>query len=70
MPNMHYCRFINTVDDLKECITSIDEREPVSQEEHKARQELIAMMTNFVFDNMIDDEEDADVLAFDLPVRE
>lgn len=47
MPNMSYCRFQNTVNDLKDCADHITEDfendEPLSREEFEARQTLVEL---------------------------
>lgn len=42
MGNMSYCRFRNTLEDLKECYDYID-WDDLSEDEEKARNELIAL---------------------------
>lgn len=42
MPNMSYCRFRNTLSDLKDCLENMDD-EYLSQEEEKARKRLIKL---------------------------
>lgn len=41
MSNMSYCRFRNTVPDLKDCYDNMDEE--MSEEEAKARKRLIRL---------------------------
>ncbi len=67
MPNMHYCRFQNTLADLRECIGSINEDEPLGLEEHDARRKPITEMADFIFGNFIDDEDEAREFADGLP---
>lgn len=48
MPNMSYCRFANTLADLRDCANALHESrlggdELTSQGEHEARAELIAL---------------------------
>ena len=43
MANMHYCRFQNTLSDLKECMASLEEGEVLSREELRAANELLRM---------------------------
>jgi len=45
MGNMGYCRFENTLNDLKDCVRHLDD-EDLSDSENKARQELIAVAIN------------------------
>lgn len=39
--NMSYCRFYNTLADLKDCYYNIEDVEDMSYEEKRARKELI-----------------------------
>ena len=48
MANMSYCRFYNTLRDLKDCVDYIDES--VSEMEHKARKELIKLCKSIAED--------------------
>ena len=48
MPNMAYCRFTNTKEDLQDCMDHIDE--PVSEAEHKARIQLVKRCAELIFD--------------------
>lgn len=41
--NMSYCRFRNTLEDLRDCYDSIDDTEDLSLEEEKARKRLIEL---------------------------
>jgi hypothetical protein len=41
MPNMGYCRFYNTLSDLRDCARHLNEK--VSSEEERARRELIKL---------------------------
>lgn len=36
MSNMSYCRWQNTLSDLRECAASLEQREPLSREERAA----------------------------------
>lgn len=36
MSNMSYCRWQNTLDDLRDCAASLEEREALSREERRA----------------------------------
>lgn len=42
MPNMSYCRFQNTLDDLRECYRHVWDDE-ISADEERARAELIKL---------------------------
>lgn len=54
MPNMSYCRFRNTLNDLRDCYENMDEK--LSPEEQEARNALIALCTNI--SNDYDSEDD------------
>jgi hypothetical protein len=43
MANMNYCRFQNTLKDLKECATAVFEDEELSIAEQEAKQKLITV---------------------------
>mgnify|MGYP003596457602 CR=1 FL=1 len=44
MPNMSYCRFRNTVEDLRDCYRNMDlDEERADPEEVRARQRLIEL---------------------------
>jgi hypothetical protein len=49
MPNMSYCRFQNTLNDLRDCAEHL--LDPLSAEEHRARHDLIMTMTDML-DNL------------------
>ena len=53
MSTMGYCRFQNTLGDLRDCYDHIDDTEEMSDEEKKARLKLIA-----VCKEIADDHED------------
>lgn len=42
MSNMGYCRFINTLSDLKDCYNNLDSKD-LSEEEYNARKQMIEM---------------------------
>lgn len=48
MSNMSYCRFRNTLNDLRECSDNFDEAE--SEEEQKARERLLKLCRKMVSD--------------------
>lgn len=56
MSNMSYCRFRNTLQDLRDCYDSMDD-EPLSEEEKLARRALILMCRNISDDYTDDDGE-------------
>jgi len=51
MANMSYCRFQNTLEDLRACYDVIkeDDFEDMSQEEKKAKAELIGLCGNIFY---------------------
>jgi hypothetical protein len=55
MANMSYCRFRNTLEDLRECYDNMDDGD-VSEEEQRARKRLIQLCREIV-DNYGDDDE-------------
>ena len=55
MPNMSYCRFENTVNDMKDCINAIEDRETdeLSNYEIQALEEFLDLareITNLEYD--------------------
>lgn len=49
MPNMSYCRFQNTLEDLRDCQEHIIDRD-LSPEEKKARERLIKLCKDIASD--------------------
>lgn len=49
MSNMSYCRFHNTLQDLKDCYEHMDD-EDLSEEEKKARDKLIKLCGDINWD--------------------
>lgn len=47
MSNMSYCRFRNTLQDLRECYDNIDD-DDISEEEKQARERLIKLCATIV----------------------
>ena len=45
MANMNYCRFDNTLADLRDCYEHMDDND-LSKDEQQARQELIRLCVN------------------------
>ena len=43
MSNMSYCRFRNTLSDLRDCLSVMDETAQLDEEETAARQRLISL---------------------------
>lgn len=63
MANMSYCRFQNTLEDLRDCaqhVTDID----LDEDEHRARKRLVALCQEIVEEyeaaDMEEDEEEDD----------
>ena len=54
MSNMSYCRFRNTLDDLRDCNGYLEYND-LSKEEHEARAKLIVLAMNIVEDMMSND---------------
>lgn len=46
MPHMSYCRFQNTLRDLRDCAENIEE--PLSHDEHQARAAMIEVMADML----------------------
>ena len=59
MANMGYCRFRNTLDDLRDCQEHMDD-ETLSNEEQRARYRLLQVAKRLVedYDGMLEDPED------------
>lgn len=57
MSNMSYCRFRNTLGDLRECYDNMDDRD-LSEDEARARKRLIALCQEIA--QAYADEEDED----------
>lgn len=55
MANMSYCRFQNTLPDLKDCYDYIDD-DDLSEEEKRARKKLIKICRE-IAEMWLDDEE-------------
>ncbi len=58
MGNMHYCRFENTLADLRYCYDDMEESESMSQQEKKARKRLIKLCQR-IADDYAEELEDA-----------
>jgi len=50
MGNMSYCRFRNTVKDLRDCYESMGNDEELSEEETEAKEELIKLCVDIAID--------------------
>lgn len=56
MSNMSYCRFTNTLEDLRDCYDHIDEQLPEGAEA-KSRRKLIALCAKIADDYREDEPE-------------
>lgn len=58
MGNMSYCRFRNTLEDLRDCYNNMDDTD-LSEDERKARNKLIQLCVNLADDyrDELDDNE-------------
>lgn len=57
MPNMGYCRFQNTLSDLRDCLEHWDDE--LSEAESKARARLLRLCSQIGTDYEFDDSDDA-----------
>lgn len=48
MANMSYCRFQNTLSDLRDCARALEEGEPLSDDEQRARNRLVELCAEIV----------------------
>ena len=55
MSNMSYCRFQNTLSDLRECYYAIEGKEELSVEESQARDQMLVICREIV--ELLDEEE-------------
>lgn len=71
MANMSYCRFQNTLSDLRDCEDNLLETESLSKDEQRARQQLIETCRRIVeaADDTEDDDEDAEDTDPETPGR-
>ncbi len=66
--NMSYCRFRNTLEDLKDCYNALDEE--LSPEEHKARKKLLMLCQTLVQEALdMGATDDIETAADELPVE-
>ena len=49
--NMSYCRFYNTLQDLKDCYRNIEDVSDMSEEEKQARRKLIQLCCDIAEDS-------------------
>ena len=50
MPNMIYCKFQNTVSDLRDCLDHMGDVGDLSSEEKRARLNILRMCADIAFD--------------------
>ena len=62
MPNMSYCRFRNTSNDMDDCLESLRDKETLSFEEKHACKRMFAEFFEFCHDEGIIEEDIVDVL--------
>lgn len=55
MGNMPYCRFFNTLSDLRDCYDHMDDDKELSSEEERAKEKLIKLCGR-IFDDYGDEE--------------
>ena len=56
MSNMSYCRFRNTLEDLRDCINNFEDNE-LSEEEAQARYQMVSSIVHLVERyNLLEDE--------------
>lgn len=48
MPNMSYCRFQNTANDLRDCLENIYDVDCMSDSESRARERLIELCVDII----------------------
>lgn len=61
MPNMSYCRFENTLQDLQDCLEHLDDdTNDLSDRERKAKKRLIDLCYDIGMDYVNKDDEDED----------
>ena len=61
MANMSYCRFQNTLGDLRDCLVALEDNDDLSEEEARARKVLVKVCTEIVeqadFMGLLDEED-------------
>ena len=62
MGNMSYCRFRNTLGDLRDCLSVMDETTHLGEEETAARQRLISLCSRIAreYDDHVKTDGDDD----------
>lgn len=63
MSNMSYCRFENTLSDVRECIDALNNREISSDSEKGCAKSLLADVLNFCISEGIIEEYDEDGIS-------
>ena len=58
MPNMSYCRFRNTRNDLNDCFEALRDNEELSEEEAKACKWMLEEIIDFLLEAGIVEDED------------
>ena len=56
MSNMSYCRFRNTLSDLRDCYDALRNEEELNEEEERAKQRLIKLCRSIAADFEEEDE--------------
>ena len=66
MANMSYCRFENTLGDLKDCLDALNNKSISSDREKIKAKGLLKLMVEFIYDeNLIDSEGEIQYDAID-----
>jgi hypothetical protein len=63
--NMGYCRFENTLNDLRDCADALDEGRHLSRTEHEAACELVAECQRIL--DLFEGEDPADAIPKEKP---
>lgn len=61
MANMSYCRFYNTNEDLKDCLSAIESGEELSNAEMDSCKDMFRSFINFCCDNGIIEDKDGEL---------
>ena len=62
MGNMGYCKFRNTLNDVRECINSLEGKEISSDEEKSAAKQLITEILSYCMSEEIIEEYDEEAV--------
>jgi len=61
MSNMDYCRFQNTLGDLRDCLAALEDNDDLSEEEARARKALVKVCAEIAeqadFMGLLDEED-------------